>query len=173
MRHIVLDTETTGLAPSEGHRIIEIGCTEIIDREITDQHFHTYLNPECPIDPGALAIHGIQNEFLQDKPLFADIVENFMQFIKGSELIIHNAAFDVGFINHELARLPNPWGTIERYCTVFDTLALARAKHPGVDNSLDGLCRRYRIDTQQRDKHGALLDTQLLAQVYLLMTQAE
>lgn len=171
MRQVVLDTETTGLAPSEGHRIIEIGCTEIVDRNITGKEFHTYLNPERAIDPGAQAVHGISLDFLQDKPLFADIAKDFLAFIKGSELVIHNAVFDTGFINYELSQLADPMGTIERYCTVFDTLTLARAKHPGVENSLDALCRRYKVDASQRTKHGALLDTHLLAQVYLLMTQ--
>ncbi len=171
MRQVVLDTETTGLAPSEGHRIVEIGCTEILDGVITENKFHTYLNPERLVDPGAQAVHGLSDEFLHEQPLFVDVIDAFIEFIKDSQLIIHNAAFDVGFINYELKRLSQPWGSIERYCTVFDTLTLARSKHPGVDNSLDGLCRRYKVDTRLRIKHGALLDTQLLAQVYLLMTQ--
>ncbi len=171
MRQVVLDTETTGLAPSEGHRIIEIGCSEILDRQITGKEFHHYLNPERDIDPGAQAVHGLSREFLQDKPVFADIAEDLLHFIKGSELVIHNAVFDLGFINYELSQLSQPLGTIERYCTVFDTLTLARSKHPGVENSLDALCRRYKVDASQRLKHGALMDTHLLAQVYLLMTQ--
>ncbi len=170
MRQIVLDTETTGLEPEKGHRIIEIGCVELVNRTLTDNRFHVYLNPEREIDSGAVAVHGIDNAFLADKPRFADIVDDFLAFVKESEVIIHNAPFDVGFINAELARLGPDYGRLEDYCRIFDTLALARRKHPGVRNSLDALCKRYQIDNSHRDLHGALLDAEILASVYLAMT---
>lgn len=170
MRQIVLDTETTGLQLSEGHRIIEIGCIELVNRKITTNRFHQYINPERLIDDGAHAVHGITNQFLEDKPKFKDIAQALMDFIKGDELIIHNAPFDVGFINDELKRLPQSWGSLMDYCRVIDTLALARQIHVGQRNSLDALCKRYRIDNSQRELHGALLDAHLLAQVYLAMT---
>lgn len=170
MRQIVLDTETTGINPKEGHRIIEIGCVELINRRLTNKHFHIYLNPEREIEAGALAVHGISNAFLQNKPKFKDIVDDFMSFTSGAELIIHNAPFDVGFINHELSLLNNEFRTIDTQCTIFDTLTFARQKHPGARNSLDALCKRYNIDNSHRELHGALLDAEILADVYLLMT---
>lgn len=170
MRQVVLDTETTGLEPSEGHRIIEIGCVEIIDRRVTGNTWHQYLQPDREIDAGAIEVHGITNESLADKPRFADIVEGFIDFIRGAELVIHNAPFDVGFINHELGLLQEAPGELGQFCTVLDTLMLARRMHPGQRNSLDALCRRYQIDNSQRELHGALLDAEILADVYLAMT---
>lgn len=170
MRQIVLDTETTGLEPSQGHRIIEIGCVEIIDRRLTGNHYHQYLQPDREIDEGAIEVHGISNEFLQDKPHFVDVVNDFMDFVRGAELVIHNAPFDVGFLNHELALLNWRDGQIETNCTVLDTLALARKMHPGQKNNLDALCRRYEVNNAHRELHGALLDAEILADVYLLMT---
>jgi DNA polymerase-3 subunit epsilon len=161
MRQIVLDTETTGLEPSQGHRIIEIGCVELLDRKLTGNTFHQYINPERNVDDGAIEIHGITNEFLADKPFFADIFDDFIDFVKGSELVIHNAPFDVGFINHEIKYTS---------CTILDTLKLARDNHPGQKNNLDALCRRYYIDNSNRQLHGALLDSEILADVYLAMT---
>src|SRR5690606_20737351 len=155
-----LDTETTGLAPSEGHRIIEIGCVELVSRRLTGSHYHQYLQPDRVIDAGAMEVHGISNEFLADKPRFADLATDFLDYIKGAELIIHNAPFDVGFIDHELARLGKKWGRLADYCTVLDTLALARRMHPGQKNNLDALCKRYSIDNAHRDLHGALLDAE-------------
>ncbi|MGR9046032.1 MAG: DNA polymerase III subunit epsilon [Gammaproteobacteria bacterium] len=169
-RQIVLDTETTGLNPQEGHRIIEIGCVELENRRLTGRHFHVYINPGREIDAGAIEVHGITNEILADKPMFADIVDDFIGFIRGAELVIHNAPFDVGFINHEFALLNNGTGSVEDYSGVFDTLAFARSKHPGQRNSLDALCKRYGIDNSHRDLHGALLDAEILADVFLLMT---
>lgn len=170
MRQIVLDTETTGLDPELGHRIIEIGCVEIMNRRITDNRFHQYLNPGREIDEAALEVHGITNQFLADKPRFADIVEDFLTFVKGAELIIHNAPFDVGFLDAELNRVPSGLGHIEEYCSILDTLTLARQQHPGQRNDLDALCRRYEIDNSQRTLHGARLDAEILADVYLVMT---
>ncbi|HEX9811581.1 MAG TPA: DNA polymerase III subunit epsilon [Burkholderiales bacterium] len=179
MRQIVLDTETTGLEPTAGHRIIEIGCVELVDRRFSGNTYHQYVKPDREIDAAAIEIHGITNEFLADKPVFGDIAEDFLEFVRGAELIIHNAAFDVGFINHELARARpddapvNPETTelrIERLCTVIDSLALARGMHPGQKNDLDALCRRYGVDNSQRTVHGALLDAEILADVYLAMT---
>jgi DNA polymerase-3 subunit epsilon len=169
-RQIVLDTETTGLNPKDGHRIIEIGCVELVNRRLTQQHFHVYINPEREVEEEALAVHGISNEFLQEKPKFAEIVDDFIDFIQGAELIIHNAPFDVGFMNHELSLLGHESRRIETLCSVFDTLVFARKKHPGARNSLDALCKRYGIDNSHRDLHGALLDAEILADVYLLMT---
>lgn len=172
MRQIVLDTETTGLEPTEGHRIIEIGCVELLNRRLTGNHYHQYLNPGREIDTGAVEVHGITVEQLADKPKFADIAEDFLEFVKDAELIIHNAPFDVGFLNHEL-QLMNGRGAaprIEEYCTVVDTLKLAREKHPGQKNDLDSLCKRYRVDNSSRTLHGALLDAEILADVYLAMT---
>ncbi|APF03029.1 TPA: DNA polymerase III subunit epsilon [Legionella pneumophila] len=169
MRQIILDTETTGIGPEQGHRVIEIGCIELIDRKLTGNHFHVYLNPQREVDEGAFRVHGISTEFLQDKPLFQDIVTEFLQFVEGSELIIHNAPFDVGFLNSELNHLK--WNkTLEDYCQILDTLVLAREKHPGQRNSLDALCKRYEIDHFNRELHGALLDAEILAYVYLAMT---
>ncbi len=171
MRQIVLDTETTGLEHKQGHRIIEIGCVEIIERRLTGRHYHQYLQPDRKIDPGAMEVHGITNESLVDKPRFEDVVDEFMHFIEGAELIIHNAPFDVGFINHELAKLKGAaWSAVQDHCGVIDTLKMARQKYPGQRNNLDALCRRLGIDNSQRDLHGALLDSEILAEVYLTMT---
>ena len=169
-RIVVLDTETTGLNPQEGHRIIEIGCVEMVKRRLTGKRFHVYINPDRIIDEGAIAVHGITNQFLDDKPHFEQIVDDFIAFIKDAELVIHNAPFDVGFINNELSRLNNKSGTVTDFSEVFDTLAYARKKHPGQRNSLDALCKRYGIDNSHRDLHGALLDAEILADVFLLMT---
>jgi len=170
MRQIVLDTETTGLEPKQGHRIIEIGCVELVNRRLTGNHYHQYLQPDREIDEGAIEVHGISNEFLVDKPRFADVVTDFLDFVRGAELVIHNAPFDVGFINHELALLGGDLGRIEDLCGILDTLSLARQMHPGQKNNLDALCRRYGIDNAHRELHGALLDSEILADVYLLMT---
>ncbi len=170
MRQIVLDTETTGLEPTQGHRIIEIGCVELKNRKKTNNTFHQYLNPEKEIEDGAFDVHGLSNEFLEDKPLFRDIAQDLIAFIRDSELIIHNAAFDVGFINAELNKLGKQWGMVTDYCTVVDTLVMAREMHPGQKNNLDALCQRYEIDNSQRKLHGALLDAQILLDVYLVMT---
>ncbi len=170
MRQIVLDTETTGLEPKQGHRIIEIGCVELVNRRLTGNHYHQYLQPDREIDEGAIEVHGISNEFLIDKPRFADVVTDFLDFVRGAELVIHNAPFDVGFINHELALLGGDLGRIEDLCGILDTLSLARQMHPGQKNNLDALCRRYGIDNAHRELHGALLDSEILADVYLLMT---
>lgn len=169
-RIVVLDTETTGLNPQEGHRIIEIGCVELINRRATGNRFHVYVNPDRNIDQGAIEVHGITNQFLVDKPRFADILDDFIAFIKDAELVIHNAPFDVGFINYEFSRLSDKARVVDNYSTVFDTLAFARKKHPGQRNSLDALCKRYSIDNSHRDLHGALLDAEILADVFLLMT---
>lgn len=170
MRQIVLDTETTGLEPEQGHRIIEIGCVELLDRRLTGNNFHQYLQPDREIDAGAVEVHGITAEFLADKPRFADILAEFVDYIRGAELIIHNAPFDVGFINHELGRIEGVPPTVSDLCEVTDTLALARKLHPGQRNSLDALCKRYGIDNTHRDLHGALLDAEILADVYMAMT---
>lgn len=170
MRQIVLDTETTGLDPKSGHRIIEIGAVELVNRRLTGQHLHHYINPKREVDAGALAVHGITNEFLKDKPVFAAICEEFLSFIRGAELIIHNAAFDTGFINHEFALYNASIGTVESHCKITDTLLLARQMHPGQKNNLDALCKRYNIDNSHRELHGALLDAEILALVYLAMT---
>ena len=169
MRQIVLDTETTGIDPAQGHRIIEIGCVELEERQLTGRHYHVYINPQREVEAEAIAVHGITNEFLADKPVFKDVVDEFFSFIKGVELVIHNAAFDVGFINHEFALNKNEW-RVEQYCRIVDTLAVARAKHPGQKNNLDALCKRYGVDNSNRELHGALLDAEILADVYLLMT---
>ena len=170
MRQIVLDTETTGLEPADGHRIIEIGCVELQARRLTGNTYHQYIQPDRQIDAGAIEVHGITNESLADKPRFADIVDEFLDFVRGAELIIHNAPFDVGFLDYEFSLLKNPPGILTDHCTVLDTLALARRMHPGQRNNLDALCRRYEIDNSQRDLHGALLDAEILADVYLAMT---
>ncbi|MBK8972773.1 MAG: DNA polymerase III subunit epsilon [Hahellaceae bacterium] len=171
MRQVVLDTETTGLEPSQGHRIIEIGCVEVVDRELTGNHFHVYINPDREIDEGALAVHGISSEFLADKPRFHEIVNDFLTFIRGAELVIHNAAFDVGFMDHEFNLLASGSpGKTDTFCTITDTLLMARKKHPGQKNNLDALCKRYGIDNSHRELHGALLDAEILADVYLRMT---
>ena len=170
MRQIVLDTETTGLESSEGHRIIEIGCVELIDRRISGNTYHQYIQPDRQIDAGAIEVHGITNESLADKPRFADVAAEFLAFIKGAELVIHNAPFDVGFIDHEFRMLTAPPGNVAEHCKVLDTLVMARRMHPGQRNSLDALCKRYEIDNSQRELHGALLDAEILADVYLMMT---
>lgn len=169
-RQVVLDTETTGLSTTEDHRIIEIGCVELVNRKLTGETFHQYINPEREIDAGAIEVHGITNEFLADKPKFAEVASDFMKFIEGAELIIHNAAFDVGFLDHELNKITEESRKIETICTVLDTLKLARDKHPGQKNNLDALCRRYEVDNSNRELHGALLDSEILADVYLAMT---
>ena len=170
MRQIVLDTETTGLEPDLGHRIIEIGCVELVNRRSTGRTFHKYLNPERAIDEGALAVHGISRADLDGKPKFAEIVEELLLFINGAELVIHNAAFDVAFLDAELARIQGQAQRISTLCRVLDTLALARSMHPGQRNNLDALCKRYSIDNSRRELHGALLDARILADVYLAMT---
>ncbi|TAK56249.1 MAG: DNA polymerase III subunit epsilon [Gammaproteobacteria bacterium] len=169
MRQIVLDTETTGLEVGDGHRIIEIGCVELHNRRATGRTWHRYLQPDRQVDAGALAVHGITSDFLAAQPRFADVAAELIEFIRGAELVIHNAPFDVGFLDAELARLPAAT-TVTALCGVVDTLALARRMHPGQRNSLDALCRRYRVDASGRDLHGALLDARLLAEVYLTMT---
>nr|VFJ46589.1 MAG: DNA polymerase-3 subunit epsilon [Candidatus Kentron sp. DK] len=170
MRQVVLDTETTGLDVSQGNRIIEIGAVEIVDRRLTNRHFHHYLQPDREIERGAEEVHGITAVFLQDKPRFPDIAEEFLAFIRGAELIIHNAPFDVGFLDAELNRLGPEWGRLEEHGTITDTLALAKKRHPGQKNNLDALCKRYNVDNSGRDLHGALLDAEILAEVYLAMT---
>ncbi len=169
-RQIVLDTETTGLNPKEGHRIIEIGCVELVNRRLTQNHFHVYINPEREIEQEAIDVHGITNDFLREKPKFAEIADDFFSFVTGAELVIHNAPFDVGFLNHELSLIKDEQRRIETQCAVFDTLVYARKKHPGARNTLDALCKRYGIDNSHRELHGALLDAEILADVYLLMT---
>ncbi len=170
MRQIILDTETTGLEPGKGHRIIEIGCLEVKDRRRTKRHLHYYINPEREIADEAIEIHGITNQQLAGEPVFEDIADPFLEFIRDGELIIHNAPFDVAFINAELARLGAQWGKLEDYCRILDTLELARELHPGQRNSLDALCQRYQVDNSNRELHGALLDAELLLDVYLAMT---
>ena len=170
MRQVVLDTETTGLEPEQGHRIIEIGGVELLDRRLTGKTFHQYINPQRQIDQGALQVHGITEEFLAAKPVFADIAEDFIGFIEDAELVIHNAPFDASFLDHELARLPGEKRRIEDLCQVIDSLALARDRYPGQKNSLDALCRRHEVDNSARENHGALLDAELLVEIYLAMT---
>lgn len=169
MRQIVLDTETTGIGPELGHRVIEIGCVELVNRKLTGKTFHTYLNPEREVDEGAFRVHGISTAFLQDKPLFKAVVDDFIHFIQDAELIIHNAPFDVGFLNSELKHAKWP-KRLDHHATVLDTLVLARNKHPGQRNSLDALCKRYDVNNSNRQLHGALLDAEILAWVYLAMT---
>lgn len=170
MRIVVLDTETTGLEPSQGHRIIEIGCVELENRRYTGRSFHCYIQPDREVDEGAVQVHGITNEFLQDKPRFHEIVEEFVAFVRGAELVIHNAPFDVGFINHEFNLLSPPVPAVDTICQITDSLVMARKKHPGQKNSLDALCKRYGVDNSARTYHGALLDAEILADVYLTMT---
>lgn len=171
MRQIVLDTETTGIDPKDGHRIVEIGAIELESRQATGRTYHQYLNPERQMDEEVMRIHGISNERVASEPKFAEVVHEFMQFVQGAELLIHNAPFDVGHINAELARLSNnPWGKLEDHVTITDTLALAKKTYPGQRNSLDALCKRLFIDNSARTFHGALLDSQILADVYLAMT---
>jgi len=170
MRQVILDTETTGLEASAGHRIIEIGCVELINRRSTGNRFHRYLNPDRAVDEGAREVHGIHDDFLAEQPRFAEVAEEFLHFVGDAQLVIHNADFDIGFINHELDRIPGCPSDIREHCDVLDTLALARKMHPGQRNSLDALCKRYAIDNSRRELHGALLDAQILADVYLTMT---
>jgi DNA polymerase-3 subunit epsilon len=170
MRQIILDTETTGLEATQNHRIIEIGCVELVSRRPTGRHFHRYLNPERDIDEGALEVHGITRARLESEPKFPEIAAELIEFLRGTELIIHNAAFDVGFLDAEFARLPGAAVTVSSLCTVVDSWALARQMHPGQRNSLDALCKRYNVDNSGRELHGALLDAQLLGEVYLAMT---
>lgn len=170
MRQVVLDTETTGIDPKQGHRIIEIGCVELIDRKLTGNHYHVYINPDRIVEQEAIDVHGITNEFLADKPRFSEICDSFYEFVKGAELVIHNAPFDVGFINHEYRLMDSNAPLVNEYCGVLDTLALAKRKHPGQKNNLDALCKRYGIDNSHRELHGALLDSEILADVYLLMS---
>jgi len=169
MRQLILDTETTGLSVESGHRVIEIGVVEIVDRRLTGKDFQSYLNPERRIDPATIQIHGITDEFIADKPLFKDLVGDFLDYVKGAEVIMHNAPFDTSFINNELALLGLD-DRLEGHCEITDTLVFARKKHPGQRNSLDALCSRYEVDTTNREVHGALIDAKLLANVYLLMT---
>lgn len=169
MRQIVLDTETTGIDPAEGHRIIEIGCVEMMERQLTGRHYHVYINPDREVEQEAISVHGITNDFLADKPRFGEIAQELLAFIDGAELVIHNAAFDVGFIDAEFARL-KPVRKVADHCTVLDSLAVARRKHPGQKNSLDALCKRYGVDNSNRELHGALLDAEILADVFLLLT---
>jgi len=169
MRQIILDTETTGLETSNGHRIIEIGCVELIDRRLSGNHFQQYINPQRESEDGALEVHGISTEFLQDKPLFAEVAADFLEFVDGAELIIHNAPFDIGFLDCELSLLQRS-DRMNDHVTVLDTLELARDLHPGQRNSLDALCKRYEVDNSSRKLHGALLDAEILADVYLAMT---
>jgi DNA polymerase-3 subunit epsilon len=169
-RYLVLDTETTGLEPRQGHKIIEIGCVELIERRLTGNNYQQFLNPEREIDEGALEVHGISRSDLEDKPTFGLIADDFLDYVRGATLIIHNAAFDVGFLDHELGLLERNLGSISDYCSVVDTLLMAREVHPGQRNSLDALCQRYFISNEHRSLHGALLDSEILAEVYLAMT---
>ena len=171
LRQVILDTETTGLTPEDGHRIVEIGCLEVVDRRVTGRHLHVYLNPEREIDEGAAAVHGLTLERLRDEPRFAEVADRLVEFVSGAEVLIHNASFDVGFLDAELGRLGR--ARFASVCTVRDTLALARELHPGKRNSLDALCERYGVSNAHRKLHGALLDAELLADVYLAMTRGQ
>ena len=173
MRQVVLDTETTGLDPQQGHRVIEIGCVEIQNRRLTGRHFHQYLNPDREIDEAAIEVHGITTQFLADKPRFGQVEAEFLEFVSGAELVIHNAPFDIGFLDHELKLSGSGQGKMANFCAILDSLLLAREKHPGQRNNLDALCKRYGVDNTQRDLHGALLDAEILADVYLLMTSGQ
>ena len=175
MRQIILDTETTGLDPSDGHRVIEIGCIEMVNRRPTDRTFHVYINPDREIEPGAIEVHGITNEFLKDKANFAGIAEEFIEFISGAEVIAHNASFDLNFLEAELQRIPDAPSIFDLIYggAAIDTLAMAREKRPGKRNSLDALCRDFKVDASERTIHGALLDAELLMQVYLAMTREQ
>ena len=172
-RIVVLDTETTGLEVAQGHRIIEIGCIELCERRRSGRTFHRYLNPERRVDAGALAVHGLDDAFLADKPRFAEVADELLELIRGAELVIHNAAFDVGFLDAELARLNPPRGRVSEFASVLDTLALARQRYPGQRNSLDALCKRLGIDNSARELHGALLDAELLAEVFISLTAGQ
>lgn len=169
LRQIVLDTETTGMPVEEGHRLIEIGAVELVERRLSHNNFHRYLNPDRAVDPGAFAVHGLSNDFLEGKPRFEEVVAEFLDYVRGAELIIHNAAFDVGFLDAELKRAGFP-PLVDHVDLVTDSLAIAREKHPGQRNSLDALCRRYQVDNSDRTLHGALLDSEILADVYLALT---
>jgi len=173
MRQIVLDTETTGLEVRQGHRLIEIACVEMVERRLTGRHYQTYLHPDRAIDEGARQVTGIEDEFLLDKPRFGDVVDEFLAFIDGAELIIHNASFDIGFLDAELSRLDTGAGRITDRCSVLDTLVMARERYPGQRNSLDALCKRLGVDNSRRDLHGGLIDAQLLTDVYLAMTSGQ
>jgi len=173
MRQVVLDTETTGLEVRQGHRLVEIACVELVERRLSGRHYQTYLNPDRAIDEGARQVTGIEDAFLLDKPRFHEVVGEFLEFIDGAELIIHNASFDVGFLDAELARLDGGFGRIDDHCSVLDTLAMARKMYPGQRNSLDALCKRLGVDNSRRDLHGGLIDAQLLADVYLAMTSGQ
>ena len=173
MREIALDTETTGLEVSAGHRVIEIGCVELLHRRPTGEHFHVYLQPGRSVDPAAMEVHGISDEFLLDKPQFADVAREFLDFVSGARLVIHNAPFDLGFLDNELNLVEDGADRLEDHCTVLDTLALARRMNPGQRASLDALCKRYGIDNSRRELHGALLDARILADVYLAMTSGQ
>ena len=169
-RQIILDTETTGLSPEKGHRMIEIGCMEMINRRLTRNNFHAYINPERAIDAEAIKVHGITSDFLKDKSTFSQIADALFAYLRGAELIIHNAPFDIGFLNAEFARVNKTYVPITHSCSVIDTLTMARSEHPGQQNTLDALCRRYGVNNKHRDLHGALIDAALLAEVYLMMT---
>jgi len=170
MRQIVLDTETTGLSTAQGHRIIEIGCVELVNRRFTGREYHRFLNPERDIDEGAERVHGISIQDLEGEPRFAEIADELLDFLKDSELVIHNAEFDIGFLDHELQLMNHPQPAMIEHATILDTLTLARRLHPGQRNTLDALCKRYEVDASKRDVHGALIDAELLARVYLAMT---
>lgn len=170
MRQMIVDTETTGLSPEAGHRIIEIACMEMVNRRLTGNRFHEYINPEREVEAGALAVHGITNEFLYNQQKFKDIAQALLDYLKGTELIIHNAPFDTGFLDCEFKQWNGNFTSMAEHCEIFDTLAFARQKHPGQQNNLDALCRRYGVDNSSRKLHGALLDAELLAEVYLRMT---
>lgn len=172
-RQVFFDTETTGISPQAGHRIIEVGCVEMINRRLTGNNFHVYINPERDIDAGALAVHGLSAEFLSDKPKFIEIIEDLIAYLKGCELVIHNAPFDTGFMDHEIRLANKGFSAIANYCSIFDTLTFARKKHPGQKNNLDALCKRYNIDNSNRTLHGALLDAELLADLYCAMTREQ
>jgi DNA polymerase III subunit epsilon len=173
VRQIVLDTETTGLEAKKGHRIIEIGCVELLERRPSGRTWHTYLNPDRPVDEGARAVHGIDDEFLLDKPRFRDVLDDFMAFVRGTEVIAHNASFDVGFLNAELALVDSSTGVFSDHAQILDTLQLAREKYPGQQNNLNALCKRLGVDNRHRELHGALVDAHLLADVYLAMTAGQ
>jgi len=170
MRQIVLDTETTGINPRDGHKIIEIGCVELVDRKPTGRHYHQYINPQREIEQEAIDVHGITNERVANEPIFAQIAQEFFDFVNGAELIIHNAPFDIGFLDHELAALERGYPALRTVCSVIDTLVMARDMFPGQKNNLDALCKRLYIDNSRRELHGALLDSEILAEVYLVMT---
>jgi DNA polymerase-3 subunit epsilon len=169
-RQVVLDTETTGIDPKQGHRIIEIGCVELINRRFTGNNYHVYVNPERIVEQEAIDVHGITNDFLRDKPKYREISQGFFDYIKGAELVIHNSAFDIGFMDHEFRLLDRNWVGTAQYCAILDTLAMARKKHPGQRATLDSLCKKYGINNSHRELHGALLDAEILADVYLLMS---